>query len=508
IPHSQHSTVPAFHIPTIPHSQHSTFPAFHIPTIPHSQHSTVPAFHIPTIPHSQHSTVPPFHIPSIPQSQHSTFPAFHSPSIPHSHHSTFPPFHIHTTLRTHGSVRHGHPYVREYRVGLDLRRQVRQPHSQTYDHHQPLTSGFVNTSTTDQRTSQAFDQPTPEFSSQLQPQTSGQLHLPQTSGQLHPQSSIRRYLQVYSQLNLEATNQILSTTSISETDNDDQTDDFLTYRLREESETDPDIIEVNSDDNIDDSSDDNSDESIDDSADDSSDDSTYDSSDDSTNDSSDNSTYDSSDDNSNDSSDNSTYDSSDDSLDDILIVEEPTENKTEICSLESLEGSSLSSKDESLTPEMCSRNAVGECHELACPFVHGQICEFCKKPNLHPTNVKQRSQHMQDCLFEQSKDKKCEVCFETILQPQSESRFGLQQNCKHCFCISCLSTWGENKKMANHKACPTCRTDSGRILSSKYWIELAEVKGPIMQHFENIFEETDEPYQASPTVLEVMEIIF
>ncbi|KAI8771016.1 acidic repeat-containing protein [Biomphalaria glabrata] len=86
-----------------------------------------------------------------------------------------------------------------------------------------------------------------------------------------------------------------------------------------------------------------------------------------------------------------------------MIVEEPTEKKTEICSLECLEGSSFSSEDnasfssedKSLTSEMCSRNAVGECHDLACPFVHGQICEFCKKPKLHPTNVKQRSQHMQ-----------------------------------------------------------------------------------------------------------------
>ncbi|KAK6968747.1 E3 ubiquitin-protein ligase makorin-1, partial [Biomphalaria glabrata] len=92
-----------------------------------------------------------------------------------------------------------------------------------------------------------------------------------------------------------------------------------------------------------------------------------------------------------------------------------------------------------------------------------------------------------DCLFEQSKDKKCEVCFETILQPQSENRFRLQKNCKHCFCIGCLRTLGENKKMANHKACPTRRTDSGCILSSRYWIESAEVKGPIM-HFETLFE--------------------
>ncbi|KAK0058862.1 E3 ubiquitin-protein ligase makorin-1, partial [Biomphalaria pfeifferi] len=426
-----------------------------------------------------HSTFPPFHIPtipSIPHSQHSTFPAFHIPSIPHSNHSTFPPFHIHIIQHSHdaahvtaknGSVRHGHPYAREYRVALDLRGQVHQPHSQTYEHHQPLTPGFVNTRTTDQRTSQAFDQPTPEFSSQLQPQTSGQLHH-QTSGQPHIQSSIRCYLQAYSQLNLEATNQILSTTSTSENVNHDRTDDFLTYRIREESETDSDIVEVNSDDNIADSTDDSFDDYI----------------------------YITSD------------DSLDDSMDDNVIVEEPTENKTEICSLEGLEDSSFSSEDDSLTPEMCSRNAVGECHDLACPFVHGQICEFCKKPKLHPTNVKQRSQHMQDCLFEQSKDKKCEVCFETILQPQSENRFGLQKNCKHSFCIGCLRTWGENKKMANHKACPTCRTYSGCILSSKYWIESEQVKGPIMQHFENIFEETDEPNQASPTVLEIMEIIF
>ncbi|KAI8749320.1 E3 ubiquitin-protein ligase makorin-1, partial [Biomphalaria glabrata] len=307
-----------------------------------------------------------------------------------------------------GSVRRGHPYAREYRVGLDLRGEVTQPHSQTYGHHQPLTPGHVHTRTTDQR-SQAFGQPIPEFSSQLQPQTSGQLH-PQTSGRLHHQT--------YSQLNLEATNQILSTTSTSENDTLDWTDDFLTYRLREESETDSDIIEVISDDNIAVSTYDSFEDYI------------YVSSDDSSDESIDDSTDDSADDNSD--------DSSDDSTDDILIVE----NKREICSLEGLEGSSLSSEDESLTPEMCSQNIVGDCHDLSCPF--------CKKPKLHPTNVKQRSQHMQDCLFEQSKDKTCEVCFEIILQPHSGNRFGLQQNCKHCFCIGCLSTWGDNKTMANH----------------------------------------------------------
>ncbi|KAK0058863.1 E3 ubiquitin-protein ligase makorin-1, partial [Biomphalaria pfeifferi] len=319
-----------------------------------------------------------------------------------------------------GSVRHGHPYAREYRVALDLRSEVPQPHCQTYDHHQPLTPGHVNNRTTDHH-SQAFDQPIPEFFSQLQPQTSGQLH-PTTSDHPHLQSSIRRNLQAYSQLNLEATNQILNTTSISENDNDDRTYDFLAYRIREESETDSDIIEVISDDNIAVSTDDSFDEYI----------------------------YISSDDSSDESADDNSDDNSDDSTDDIVIVEEPKENKTEICSLEGLEDSFFSSEDESLTPEMCSRNAVGECHDLSCPFVHGHICEFCKKPKLHPTNVKQRSQHMQDCLFEQSKDKKCEVCFETILQPQSENRFGLQKNCKHCFCMGCLSTWGENKTMANH----------------------------------------------------------
>nr|KAG5711299.1 hypothetical protein BaRGS_005996 [Batillaria attramentaria] len=42
-----------------------------------------------------------------------------------------------------------------------------------------------------------------------------------------------------------------------------------------------------------------------------------------------------------------------------------------------------------------------------------------------------------------SRDKSCGICMETVLEkePPTEQRFGILENCNHCFCLTCIRKW-------------------------------------------------------------------
>ncbi|XP_055861156.1 proteoglycan 4-like isoform X2 [Biomphalaria glabrata] len=470
-PHPQSSSQPHPQSSRQPHPQSSSYPYPQSSSQPHPQSSSEPHPQSSSHPYPQSSSHP--HPQSSshphPQSSSQTHPQSSSQPHPQSSSHSYPQ----SSSQPHPqSSSHPHPQSSSH----PHPQSSSQPHPQSSSHPHPLFSSQPHPLFSSQPHPLFSNYPHPRFSSHPHHQSSNQPH-PQTLNQLHPQTSRRRRLrssnqqrpQTFIQRRIRFSGQQDPQTSLeafSIVHNMHRTGAFRTYRTTvEESESYSDTS-VDSSDYI--SSDGSSDSSSDDSSDDSS----------------------------GDSSDDSSDDSSGDSTDDDVVME-MTVKKSQICP-------PVSARNESFQPELCAKDAVGECHDPACPLSHFQVCDFCKKPKLHPTNNSERSQHLKDCLFEQSKDKTCEVCLETILQPQSENRFGLQQNCKHCVCFDCLRRWNQNKKMANHKACPTCRTDSGCILSSRYWIEPVEVKGPVMQYVKELLENTVKP---NSTVYEIIELI-
>ena len=111
-----------------------------------------------------------------------------------------------------------------------------------------------------------------------------------------------------------------------------------------------------------------------------------------------------------------------------------------------------------------------------CPYIHGDLCDLCEMPALHPTNEKQREQHrtvnrltrrkllvlieekfdfiiIKECLrkheadceeafaTQRSQNKKCGVCLETVWDRDGDKRFGILENCDHIFCLDCIRKW-------------------------------------------------------------------
>ncbi|KAI8771914.1 probable E3 ubiquitin-protein ligase makorin-1 [Biomphalaria glabrata] len=93
--------------------------------------------------------------------------------------------------------------------------------------------------------------------------------------------------------------------------------------------------------------------------------------------------------------------------------------------------------------DLCPYNDMDECpYQDDCLFVHGDLCNVCRMPRLHPLDLNRRIQHATDCLAlheKQSLGKECGICQELIFE--EDSLFGLLQNCKHSFCLDCLNQW-------------------------------------------------------------------
>ncbi|XP_055882335.1 putative E3 ubiquitin-protein ligase makorin-4 [Biomphalaria glabrata] len=93
--------------------------------------------------------------------------------------------------------------------------------------------------------------------------------------------------------------------------------------------------------------------------------------------------------------------------------------------------------------DLCPYNDMDECpYQDDCLFVHGDLCNVCRMPRLHPLDLNRRIQHATDCLAlheKQSLGKECGICQELIFE--EDFLFGLLQNCKHSFCLDCLNQW-------------------------------------------------------------------
>ncbi|CAF1221908.1 unnamed protein product [Rotaria sordida] len=143
----------------------------------------------------------------------------------------------------------------------------------------------------------------------------------------------------------------------------------------------------------------------------------------------------------------------------------------------------------------------GTCEALEtgryCPYIHGDLCDLCGMPALHPTNEKQREQHRLECLkkheteceeafaIQRSEDKKCGVCLETVWDRDGDKRFGILENCDHIFCLECIRKWRASSNYEHKvvKACPECRVKSDFITPMKYWPENEQAKQQLIKAY-------------------------
>jgi hypothetical protein len=134
-----------------------------------------------------------------------------------------------------------------------------------------------------------------------------------------------------------------------------------------------------------------------------------------------------------------------------------------------------------------------------CEYVHGDLCEYCQMPCLHPTNEQMREEHKKECMqsierdmeeafaVQCSKEKACGICMETVWEKESDKRFGILENCNHIFCLDCIRKWRSSKTYENKivKACPECRVKSDYVTPSKYWFDNEDCKKKIIQDYKN-----------------------
>ncbi|XP_069907193.1 E3 ubiquitin-protein ligase makorin-2 isoform X4 [Oryctolagus cuniculus] len=164
--------------------------------------------------------------------------------------------------------------------------------------------------------------------------------------------------------------------------------------------------------------------------------------------------------------------------------------------LDDLEASSSYSSEQ----QLCPYAAAGACRfGAACVYLHGDVCEICRLPVLHPFDPEQRKAHEKICMstfehemekafaFQASQDKVCSICMEVILEKASasERRFGILSNCNHTYCLSCIRQWRCAKQFENPiiKSCPECRVISEFVIPSVYWVEDQNKKNELIEAF-------------------------
>lgn len=194
-----------------------------------------------------------------------------------------------------------------------------------------------------------------------------------------------------------------------------------------------------------------------------------------------------------------------------------TENKQPFSYFEALTGEKIS-EEEMKRLNINSESQLCPYYEkdIECPFddnceyIHGDICDLCQMACLHPFDDKQRETHRKECMIAIEKDmteafrvqcsqtKQCGICMETVweLEPISNQRFGILENCNHVFCLPCIRKWRASKSYENKivKACPECRVKSDYVTPSRYWYENEDDKNKIIDEYKTKLKQTDCKY--------------
>lgn len=138
------------------------------------------------------------------------------------------------------------------------------------------------------------------------------------------------------------------------------------------------------------------------------------------------------------------------------------------------------------------------CKKPNCPYLHGDLCDMCNRPVLHPLNEELRKKHMHECLKEyeenmnhsfavaKSLEETCGICYEKVLEkPRGKSRFGILPECLHCFCLECIRNWRQKDgyEKETSRSCPICRKVSNYVIPSEYWLDTEEEKVKLIQDY-------------------------
>ncbi|GBN76531.1 putative E3 ubiquitin-protein ligase makorin-2 [Araneus ventricosus] len=150
--------------------------------------------------------------------------------------------------------------------------------------------------------------------------------------------------------------------------------------------------------------------------------------------------------------------------------------------------------------KMCYNFIFAECEfGDKCVYVHGDICQFCDLPFLHPFDEQQRNEHLEACemffledmdnafKFMISKDKMCAICLEYVWGPDklfTKQKFGIQENCNHIFCLRCIRRWRDVKRRDGQpQLCPACRAESRFVVPCARWFESEKEKNQWIEDY-------------------------
>lgn len=171
-------------------------------------------------------------------------------------------------------------------------------------------------------------------------------------------------------------------------------------------------------------------------------------------------------------------------------------------------------KEENIIDRMNEKNlclkSKSECSNKNCRKLHGDICDLCKAPVLHPLNAQFRREHSQQCVKQhedkmkevlathRSVDKQCGICFELVMQKKGDRRFAVLPDCNHCFCLVCIKIWRKSAGFgkAIRKSCPECRVVSHYVCPNTYWVENKEEKLEVIQKYKDSVGKLDCKYFA------------
>ncbi|KAK0415898.1 hypothetical protein QR680_012181 [Steinernema hermaphroditum] len=80
-------------------------------------------------------------------------------------------------------------------------------------------------------------------------------------------------------------------------------------------------------------------------------------------------------------------------------------------------------------------------------------------------------------------DKTCGICMENVWG--KNARFGILQNCRHCFCLQCIRTWRQSSEMESKtiRSCPECRIHSHFVIPTAMWVDEGPEKDKLIKAY-------------------------
>lgn len=161
--------------------------------------------------------------------------------------------------------------------------------------------------------------------------------------------------------------------------------------------------------------------------------------------------------------------------------------------------------------ELCPFYMQGECpYRGSCQYVHGNECELCGLPCLHPTDSEQRRKHNAECMkvleedmklsfaISRSDDKACGICMDKVTEKPNlkDRQFGILTGCNHVFCLTCIREWRSRKEYKQKvvRACPECRVHSDFIVPSSFWFEDEKEKQKMITEYKERLAKRDCKY--------------